>query len=119
MAKKLKARLVLLITILTLCSFLLPAISGPAYAHTSIENQSDHHFSKKNDFSDKSEKPGKMASHEGCCIGHHCCVAKLVESSEFGLFNLSANSLNQGFYVDQHIPSFHLNSLERPPKQIV
>jgi hypothetical protein len=118
MLKRLKSYAILLITLLTLCGFAAPLFCESAHAHVDLSSQIDHQASQKSDMSSKHQKPGKMAMHDCCCLGHHCCSAKLVSPIEFGLLELRLDDSVQTVYADQHVTSFHLGSLDRPPKHL-
>ena len=119
MLNRLKSYAVLLITVLTLCGFAMPVFCESAHAHSDLSSQLEHQTAKKSDVSSKHGKPGKTAMHDCCCLGHHCCAAKLVNPVEFGLIELRIGDTVQSAYADQHISSFHLSSLDRPPKHLV
>ena len=102
-----------------LCSFIAPMFCESAHAHADFSNQMDHQSAKKSDVGDNHQKPGKTAMHDCCCLGHHCCAAKLMHPVEFGLFELRPSKVVQAAYTDQHVSSFHLSSLDRPPKNLV
>lgn len=72
---------------------------------------------KKADTAHK-HKEGKASGHDSCCIGHHCCSAKLIAPVELEIVAVETSTVNLSPYADQFVPRFDASGLERPPKHL-
>lgn len=127
MRSKFKSFAATFITVLTLCAFAMPVICIPAHAH----NQTTSTLAKSempgcNMAMDKKVDTHKDQSHhksgkagDNCCVGHHCCTAKLVTPLDVTTAFGEASAVPLNSFVNQVISGFDIHGLDRPPKHLV
>lgn len=124
---KIKSFAAMFVTVLTLCAFAMPVICAPAHAHNQTTSTSaksempgcDMGMDKKADtHTDQSHhKSGKAG--DNCCVGHHCCTAKLATPVDVTAAFGEASTVPLNPFVNQVVFGFDIHGLDRPPKHLV
>lgn len=113
--------MIFLITVFTICGLAVPVVCVPAHAHngsTAVSNQFGCDMMVKKADSSKDHNKTKSMAHDNCCLGHHCCSAKLVMPMELGITSIEVTAVLLPAHINQAISSLNINGLDRPPKNL-